>query len=361
MWKEWLTPYNTFNALKILAWKQEVAQAVSWLNGKKKELSPPSCVTIHPTNLCQVNCFWCKNRENRTKNGVSLPNDLLLSLPASLSEWGVKSAILSGGEPLLHPKIGEFLFALRENDIEIGLKSNGVALSDPKIRKAVLETVEWVGISLDAASEHVYLKIKKANIGQFQKTIEAISVFAKERGEKKKPHITLKFLIHHLNYSEVFIFVDMAKKLGADDVHLRPLYFPRYAYTRGVRKTAESYLRDARKSFEDEDFHVFAIITKYDRDWKKIIRFEKCLMPALTTVFSANKKAYLCPDRVGDEKAEMRSFTNFDKFREFWGSDAHRQLLRKVTPQLCLNCGYSLMNEAIEKCLVEDAMWLKFL
>jgi MoaA/NifB/PqqE/SkfB family radical SAM enzyme len=318
-------------------------------------------LTVDPTNLCTVNCKWCKNRDFRSQFGVSIPDGEFVSIPQSVAEWGVKAILLSGGEPLLHPKITEFINGCGQAKLQIGLKTNAVGLSKPTLRKAVLSFCDWIGISVDAATANTYLKAKRAPANAFEKVIANVKWLVENRGETKKPRITMKFLIHHLNYGEMFAFADLGKNLGVDEIHYRPAYIPKYRFTRGVRKTAEYYLREARKNFEDVNFHVYGIVMKFEREWEKVVRFKKCCVTPISGVLAANGIFYLCADRRGDETLHLGPYTNFKELVSRWGSISHREKVNKILPQLCPKCGMCLYNEVIEHCIAGHEMALEFL
>lgn len=359
MWKEWLYPYNAFNSIKALVFRERLGKILDWHGGGKTVLPPPVTVTIDPTNLCNVNCFWCKNREFRQRESRSISDSQLLEIPEFLKDWGVKSVMISGGEPLLHPKITEFLNALGAKKIPIGLKTNGILLVKPALRKAVLAHVDWIAFSVDAASSQTYLRAKKATVNSFEKLLANIKWLVDNR-EVGKPRITLKYLIHHLTFSEMYAFVNMGKLMKVDEIHFRPLYLDRYKYAKGVRKTAGYYLREARKDFESDNFRVYGIVSKFEREWERAIRFKDCLASPLSGVFAADGKFYLCTDRRGDDSVSLGKFYPFMLFKKKWGSEEHRKMATQITPQLCPKCGMTGPNEVAERCILKDEMFLDF-
>jgi len=359
MWKEWLYQYNEFNGLKVLMYSDRLRNIVSWVNGNA-ELLPPVSVTIDPTNLCNIDCFWCKNKIFASKSPRSIADSQFLELPEMLSKWGVQSVVLSGGEPLLHPKIIQFLTLALEHGLRVGIKTNGVGLANSNIRGAIAKSADWISVSLDVASKQTYSKLKKSKLEDFDNVIEGIVKLVSERNNKK-PKIVLKSLLHHLTYNEMYDFAELAKKLNVDAVHFTPLYYDKYKYHNGVRKTAAYHLREARKSFEDDNFKIYGIVHKYDQSWERIIRFEKCYAAALTGVFSADGKFYLCPDRRGVEQLSLGKFYPYDKFLEKWGSAEHKEMIKNIQPQACPRCSLCIANELVEKCIISDEMFYRFI
>lgn len=289
----------------------------------------------------------------------SIADNQLLELPKFLSDWGVSAVILSGGEPLLHPRITDLLEALHGAGLQVGLKTNGLLLQKDPIRKAVLETCSWVGVSLDAATDATYTRLKKCLVGTFEQVISGVGALIKER-KKKYPKVTTKFLLHHTNYGELYAFVQMSKALGANDVHIRPVTLDNYHYVPGVRKTIAFYLREARKDLEDDTFKVYGVVQKFNSEWTRIIRFKRCVMTALSGVFASDGQFYLCPDRRGDKNVSLGKFYPFEELKQKWGSAQHRNMVKKIAPQFCTRCGSGLYNEVVEH-VENDTMFLDFI
>lgn len=339
--------------------KDHLDKIIDWTEGRVDFLPSPVTVEVHPTNLCNVNCAWCNVKEHRAENATSIPDAQLLEIPKFLSKWGIKSVLLSGGEPLLHPKVAEFLVGLRMAGLKVGIKTNGVNLSRPAIRDAVIAGVEWIGVSLDAATAETYMTTKKPGIQTFEHVLENIRWISKHRSEKR-PHITAKFLVNHQTYTEQYVFCDVAKSCGADDVHIRPLYHPRYRFPYKVRTTSAFYLREARKMMESDDFHIYGIVHKVEREWAKAIRFQKCLVSPVRLTMGANGKAYLCADRLGDNSLSLGKWYPFDALQKKWGSKEHRDLVGRITPAACPLCSLCDANEVAEQCLLKGDMFLDF-
>lgn len=324
-------------------------------------LPPPITVEIHPTNLCNVNCAWCNVKDYRTENLTSIPDNQLLEIPKFLSKWGVKSVVLSGGEPLLHPKIAEFLHGLRGEGLHVGIKTNGVNISKPAIQEALVAEggVDWVGFSIDAATAETYMSVKNPGIQDFEKVLLNMKWLSQNR-KNKKPVITAKFLVHHQTYTEQYIFCDLVKSCGADEVHIRPLYLPHYRFPYKVRTTSAFYLREARKMMETEDFHIYGIVHKVEREWTRAIRFQKCYASPLRVVLGANGKAYLCADRMGEPAQTLGRWYPFETLLRKWGSKEHRELASHIAPSACPLCSLCDANEVAERCLINDDMLLDF-
>lgn len=356
MWREWLYQYNSFNSIKVLAWREQLEEMA------KGKLPVPVTVTVDPTNICNVNCIWCIWGDMRRASPTSIPDKVLLEMPDFLKSWGVKSVcIAGGGEPLIHPKIGEFILALAKNNLQIGVITNGLALEKEKLRQIIVDNCRWIGFSVDAATGNTYQLIKRPKVtNAFTRVMDNISWICRNRREKKRPQVGMKYLIHHNNYGEMYQFADMSKTIGADDVHFRPVFIPNYRFTKGVRKTAEFHLRESRKDLEDDNFKVFGIVHKFEREWTRAIRFQKCRATPIAGFFQADGKFSICCDRRGESETSLGKFYPYDEFKKKWGGKVHKELVEKIIPQTCPRCTQAITNEIIEKAIMKDEMTINF-
>jgi MoaA/NifB/PqqE/SkfB family radical SAM enzyme len=361
MWKEFISPLNPFNPVKAVAHQERIKAAMNWLEGKSDALPPPTTLTIDPTNVCQVNCWWCKNKDYRGQNSISISDQRLLTIPSFLRDWGVSAVVVSGGEPLLHPKIAEFLDELHDNKIQVGLKTNGVALGKQTIRDAVLRDCSWVGFSVDAASADSYLRVKKTSPQSFGKVVENVTWLAKNRNGTGRPRLTMKFLIHPATFRDGFAFCDLSKSIGADEVVFRPVSLPHMVFSRGVKRTAQFFLREGRLAFEDDKFKIYGLVSKFEREWDRAIRFKTCYASPLAGVMAADGKFYICSDRRGDMSAALGNWFPYEDFLSLWGSEQHRELIKSIRPESCPKCSLSGVNEMAEQCFPTDTMFLDFI
>jgi len=354
--KEWSTQYNSFNSLKVLAWREQLEQMA------RGGFPPPVSVTVDPTNLCNVNCVWCIWGKFRKRKPVSIPDNVLLEMPQFLKQWGVKSVcIAGGGEPLVHPRITDFISELDNSALSAGLITNGLALKGDELRRIVAGTLRWIGISIDAATSKTYQKIKRPiSYKAFDKVLENVKWICEHRREERRPQIGAKFLIHDFNYKEIYQFVGMMKDLGVDDVHFRPVYIPHYHFTDRVTEEASMFLNKARDDFEDENFKVFGILHKFDETWVRAIRFKKCRATPIAGFFLADGTFATCCDRRDDPRMNLGEYYPFPQFLKKWGGEEHKKIVEGINPKYCPRCTQAITNEVIEKVIIEDRMTLEF-
>lgn len=118
-------------------------------------VSDNAYLSIVATNNCQCKCRYCINSE--TDHRLSLPIDKAISnIKKSVNKYGIKEAIILGGEPLLHPNIIGLVKRLRhESGLKmIRLTTNGIKLKDRSIMERLFDPEDGIqGINISCHNE----------------------------------------------------------------------------------------------------------------------------------------------------------------------------------------------------------------
>lgn len=117
------------------------------------------------TNECNYACIYCSDRKMDDSVGASdlqllkrpLPLDDLMQIIKNLhAELNFNMVRLTGGEPLLHPKIGDIISRIKDLGISnIGMTTNAHYLSG-KVKMLKDSGLQSVNISLDALDASVF-------------------------------------------------------------------------------------------------------------------------------------------------------------------------------------------------------------
>lgn len=118
-------------------------------------VSDNAYLSIVATNNCQCNCPYCINSETDRK--LSLPTDKAVdNIKKLVIKYGVKEAIILGGEPTLHPNIIGLVKRLRhESGLKmIRLTTNGIKLKDKQFLRALIDPADGIqGINISCHNE----------------------------------------------------------------------------------------------------------------------------------------------------------------------------------------------------------------
>ena len=134
-------------------------KSVDWNTGSKA----PFVVELDPTSRCNLACPDCISGELLNKDEI--PSDRLLQLTDEMIDVGVRAVILiGGGEPMMHPSIGEVIRRLGEAGVKIGITTNGLFLK--KHLEVTAEYASWVRVSMDAGTSQTFARVRPSKVGK---------------------------------------------------------------------------------------------------------------------------------------------------------------------------------------------------
>ena len=121
-------------------------------------------IYFYLTEGCNLNCRHCWINPSHEKSNKRKYPYLALSVFKDViqqgKELGLRSVKLTGGEPLLHPKIKEILFALKGENVLLIIESNGIPCSDKSIVKAITKYRNtFFAVSLDSIGNFFFLRL----------------------------------------------------------------------------------------------------------------------------------------------------------------------------------------------------------
>jgi SynChlorMet cassette radical SAM/SPASM protein ScmF len=133
------------------------------------------------TEGCNLACRHCwlapKYDADGTKYG-SLPVEAFKTIIGEAKPLGLHAVKLTGGEPLLHPKIGDLLGTVREEDLSLAVETNGVLIT-PELARAIAECKDaFVSVSLDGADAGTHEWVRRVP-GSFEKALNGVRCLVK--------------------------------------------------------------------------------------------------------------------------------------------------------------------------------------
>lgn len=362
--KEWTSPYNEFNSMKILYFKEHLKAIVDG------NFLPPIMSDTDPANTCNFNCIWCNAKAFRAENSSILPPKHLLKLADFYKEWGLKSTcVAGGGEPMINKGFAPFIYRLHKNGIKSGIITNGSLMNDENA-KAIAECSSWCGISVDAGSKETFMKIKGLKDEKmFDRVIKNIENLIKIKNKlNSNVEITYKYLLHPFNANDIYKAAKLAKSLGINTFHLRPVCWDNlYGQKNNKPINFSNYIKlidteiEKAMTLEDAHFKFFSIRHKFGYKFRRKVNFKKCLATPLLTTFGADGNVHLCFDIRGKKDWILcRHYPDPREILKVWGSNYHKKIIESINPLKCPRCTFGPYNEAIEKAIIEDKMFLDF-
>jgi len=118
----------------------------------------PEIITFKLSSRCNDNCKYCYN----CSGGRDLSLDELKEMFDLLKEKGVRSIVLTGGEPLIRNDFREVIKELKKRDFKIFLDTNAGFFD--KYKKTILENVGVIGLPIDFPNKSYRNKENLSNV-----------------------------------------------------------------------------------------------------------------------------------------------------------------------------------------------------
>lgn len=163
-------------------------------------------VTLYLTERCNSRCISCDYwRHGR----VDLPPELIDRLIPELVQLGTQTVLISGGEPLMHPRWEQAAMRLRAAGMKLWLLTSGLSLLKHAGRVARL--FEQVTVSLDGVDRATYTAIRGRDA--LDRICSGMSALA-EAGVAPGVRVT----VQRQNYRQLSGFVELAQRSRARQV-----------------------------------------------------------------------------------------------------------------------------------------------
>lgn len=153
-----------------------------------RKISPPLSVDIETASICDLACPHC------SREYIITPDKIMnFELYKKIIEECVKLKVPSiklnwRGEPLLNPKIHEFIkYAKEKGILEVSINTNAVTLNEEKAEKLIKSGLDVIIFSFDGGTKKTYEKLRPGRFHQnnFDKVYENIKNFSKSKSKLK--------------------------------------------------------------------------------------------------------------------------------------------------------------------------------
>ena len=105
------------------------------------------------TRRCNLNCVHCYSDSRDQMYPGELDDAAARKLIGDLAEFGCPVLLFSGGEPLMHPRLFDYIALAKANGLRPVVSTNGTLIDDDAAKRLLESGVGYVGISLDGIEE----------------------------------------------------------------------------------------------------------------------------------------------------------------------------------------------------------------
>ena len=167
----------------------------------------PLCVDIEVAAICDLACPFCHRQYIATPDKL-IDSDLCYRLIDEVAELGVPSIKFNlRGEPLLHPKLPQFIrYAKEKGILETGINTNATQLSADYSRRLIESGLDILIFSFDGGTKETYETMRPGRFREntFEHVYSNITGFSQIRKEMKSafPFTKIQMILTKETYKE---------------------------------------------------------------------------------------------------------------------------------------------------------------
>lgn len=260
---------------------------------------------IHPTNICNHACPWCKFTHSKMQLSYS---DMVHYIDKYPTVKGVR--ISGGGEPLVNPNTLLFIEECVRRGIEVGIFTNGGLLNDDNI--PIIAKCRFCRISLDSATPETHAKIHKSN--DYHRILESIKKLSKTNIRE----LGVSFMVMKDTLDDILLLPTL--NLPVHYIHLKPI---NTGIDETTRTLALQYLDFLSTMKNIPQLRYSRVV--YDQ-WAN--RNIPCRITKIIRAIAADNKEYICCEHNYEP----------DHLIDVWDGDNSK----------CCNCVYNAYNETLD-------------
>ena len=325
-----------------------VSRVNDWLAGKTIY---PVYMEISPAGACNHRCTFC-GLDFMEYQSRLLDTALLKERLSEMGRLGLKSVMYSGeGEPFLHKEMSNLILHTKKSSIDVALTTNGVLLNE-SIAEKILEHVEWIKVSISAATKETYAKIHQTKPDDFDKVIKNLSNAANIIKVKSyKCTLGMQILLLPENSHEILQLAEIAQGIGMNYLVVKPYSQHLLSKTDRYKEIKYSdylYLADELKKFNTDHFSVIFRINTMKK-WDEGKRdYGRCFALPFWSYIDSGGNVWGCSVYLGDERFLYGNIYQ-NTFQEIWEGEKRMNSLdwmeEKLNVEKCrVNCRMDEIN-----------------
>ena len=184
---------------------------------------PLSTFYVYLSDNCNMRCRHCwiepRFTDGKPDPGRVVDVDALLGAVREAKTIGLRSAKLTGGEPMLHPRFMDVADILTAEGLTFYMETNGTLLTADAARHLKDKTkLTFVSVSLDGADARTHDAFRGV-VGAFDGALRGLS----HLGDAGFKNTQVIMSVHRGNRAQVEALVRLAAARGAASVKLNPV------------------------------------------------------------------------------------------------------------------------------------------
>jgi radical SAM protein with 4Fe4S-binding SPASM domain len=187
---------------------QPIYQICNMSNSKEKlKLLPtfPRCIDVELTNICNFRCLMCPTGIGSIKRKKGYMEDEVFNkILKEIEYYNTPIRLVRCGEPLLHPKLIEYIRILKSIGSIVHINTNGFLLDEDMMDNLLDVGLDSFKFSFQGVDRRSYNEMRNKDF--FQELLDKVKVFYEKRGDSDKPFIQVSTTITYESSEQVKSF-----------------------------------------------------------------------------------------------------------------------------------------------------------
>ena len=184
--------------------------------GSVHPVSFPPEIHLSTTGMCNIECRFCGYTHDIARRGC-VTRDQVSTM--TYLRYAQTFRLASGlGEPALNPHLSEIISCISENHPHIGMNffTNGLALHHKGLIEAIVGSIRWISVSLNAASADSYLAQCRAD--GFHRICSNLRALKRRKQSCRavQPLVLGSMVLNRKNLSDLPRMPALCRDLGVD-------------------------------------------------------------------------------------------------------------------------------------------------
>ncbi|MFZ5805662.1 MAG: radical SAM protein [Verrucomicrobiota bacterium] len=209
------------NLTKLYCGVKQPADGLRYGDGKDAPRSAAErkpVVVWNITRQCNLKCIHCYSDSEARKYPGELTWEEIQNVLRDLAQFGIPHLLLSGGEPLMHPRFWDIATLAKKLNLRLTLSTNGTLIDRAIAEKIKSTGFGYVGISLDGIGE-THDRFRKTQ-GAFERAVRAF-----EHCKTVEQKVGLRLTLSRHTVDDLDRILDFVEKMDIERVcfyHLKP-------------------------------------------------------------------------------------------------------------------------------------------
>jgi len=165
----------------------------------------PGCIDVELTNKCNFRCLMCPTGLGsvRRKKGY-MDDEVFNKILKEIEYYKTPIRFIRMGEPLLHPKLIEYILLLKSIGSLVHINTNGFLLNEEMMDNLIQVGLDSIKFSFQGVDQKSYNEMRNKDF--FDELLNRVRVLYKRRGDRDKPFIQASTTITYESPEQVKTF-----------------------------------------------------------------------------------------------------------------------------------------------------------